>query len=99
MRMGGAKHRNDPRQGRVSSSAHVHGGDGQPYCIDANHLRMAAVQLAKSAVALTGHVMVIDSVPLRSSILRSEILGSGIRVGSFKGMNAWAGEVAAEAPD
>ncbi|MES2948213.1 MAG: transposase [Pseudomonadota bacterium] len=90
MRVGGTKHGHDPGQSGVGSGAHVHGGDGQPHGIDADHLRTDWVHCAKSATALTGQVTVIDRAPLRSSTLSSGPLGRCLTTGSCIGMKAGA---------
>lgn len=60
---------------------------------DADHLRIAAAQLANSAVALTGQVSAIDSVPLRSSALISWASGCSVAESRRTEMNTARGEV------
>jgi hypothetical protein len=52
--VGCTKYTYDTRQHAVISPAHVYMGGGKPHGIDADHVRTAALQLARSAAACTG---------------------------------------------
>ena len=90
--VGSAEDGDHPGQRRVGSSPHVQRGGGQPGCVDAHHLRRAAVQLARSAAALRGQVTVMDSAPLRSSTLISCSWCTEVTGGNARAMNAGAGD-------
>ena len=81
-------------QRRVGACAHVQRGGGQPGGVDADHLRRAAVQLARSAAALRGQVTVMDTAPLRNSTLISCSVCTGVTGGNARAMNAGAGDEA-----
>ena len=60
----------------------------EPHGDDADHLRMAALQLASSTSAVAGHVRVIVRGPLRSSIRMSCTRGTESPAGGVKGTKA-----------
>lgn len=72
----------------IGARAHIQRRGGQPGGVDADHLRIAADQLANWAAALRGQVSAIDSAPLRSSTSISWPPGCAMAEGSCTDMNA-----------
>jgi hypothetical protein len=82
------EHGDHPGKCGISSGTHVHRRGCQPCRVNADHLRILAAQLAKSALADAGQVIRIVNAPLRTSTSMACPAGAGPGVGSCTGMNA-----------
>lgn len=80
----GAEHFDDAGDQAISPSTHVHRLRSQPHRVNADHRSSSRIQAAHSAAASAGQVMVIEVVPLRSSMRMSQ---AALVAGSCIGTN------------
>jgi hypothetical protein len=78
-----AKDLHHPGEQAIGAGAHVHGLDGEPHRIDADHRSSSRIHAAHSAATPHGHVTEIDVAPRRSSIRMSAVeAAEGICIGT-----------------